>query len=206
MSELLNSVIKQVESFLLEKGYSRSARDSFSKRFKGIEREEVIHFSERKGKRELYDYIYIGVTSSIYFANVNALDKKIIKDPLNSHPIISGSIGHYKKSDSCIISIPMNRFEQKDEVSKAIITNIQQGAFNLFKSYPDLNSIILGIEKNDEWLKNYTKLLDLRMSIRLAAIYHLVKSKEYAISWFDNSQIESDKKRKEIIMKMKREW
>lgn len=206
MSELLKSVIEQVGIFLLDKEYSKKGKDSFIKKAKENGREEIITFSERKGRGNFSNYVYIGVTSSIYYRKVNTLDKKIIKDFLNSYPIISGSIGHYKDSDSGFISIPMNSFEQTDEVSEIIIANIEQGAFNLFNTYPDLKSIISGIEKNDEWLKDYSKFLDFRKSIRLAAIYCIEKGKEYAISWFSNSQLETEEQKKEVLSSMEREW
>ncbi len=204
MNELLESVIEKVGIFLVDKGYSKKGKNTFVKRIK--DREEVITFSERKGRGNFSDYIYIGVTSGIYFKKVNALDRKIIKDFLNSYPIVSGSIGHFKNSEAGFISIPINSFEQVDEVSRIIITNIQEGAFNLFCTYPDLKSIISGIENNDEWLKEYSKFLDFRKSIRLAAIYCIEKNKDFAISWFDNSELATEENKTKILNKMREEW
>lgn len=205
MNELLESVIKKVGVFLLDKGYSIKGKNDFVKKTKENGKEEIISFTHRNGRGDSSNYIYIGVTSGIYFKKVNNLDKKIIKDFLNSYPILSGSIGSFRKHDSGFISIPICNLEQSSEVSRIIIDNIELGAFNLFNTYPNLESIILGIDKKDEWLKDYTEFLDFRNSIRLAAIYCIEKGKEYAISWFDKSQPKS-KEKEEALFKMEKEW
>ncbi|MFV0506641.1 MAG: hypothetical protein ACK5L5_08035 [Bacteroidales bacterium] len=178
MNELLKSVIDQVSIFLLEKGYSKKGKDSFVKKYKENGREEVIAFSSRKGRGDFSDHIYIGVTSGIYFKKVNSLDRKVVSDFLNSYPIISGSIGHFNNSNSGFISIPLNNQDQTEEVSKIIVSNIQEGAFNLFKTYPDLKSVIEGIEREDDWLKDYTRFLDFREAVRLAAMYCIERGKK----------------------------
>ncbi len=205
MNKLLESVIEQVEIFLLDKGYSKKGKDSFVKKNKENGREEKISFSHRRGRGDYSDWIYIGVTSGIYFKKVNTLDRKIIKDFLNSYPIVSGSIGHFKNSNSGFISIPINSFEQINEVSKIIIDNIREGAFNLFNTYPDLKSIISGIQENHEWLKDYSKSLDFRGYIRLAAMYRIEKNKEFAILWFKQNA-PNDERKVQIIKLMEKEW
>lgn len=207
MNELLEAVIDNVSLFLLDKGYSKKGKKEFIKKSKENGREEIITFSNRKGRGDYSNYIYIGVTSGIYYKKVNFLDKKIIKDFLNSYPIVSGSISHFKKLDSGFMSIPMNNLEQTEEVSKIIINNIEEGAFNLYNTYPDLKSILSGVKRKDEWLKEYSTFLDFRHSIRLAAMYCIEESKNFAISWFSDLKLESEEEeKKDILNRMQIEW
>ncbi len=205
MNELLESVINNIEIFLLDKGYLKIGKKDFVRKTKENGRQEKISFSHRRGRGDYSDWIYIEITCGIYFSKVNKLDKRIIQDFLNPYPIISGSIGYYKKSDKGYISIPIDSYQQIDEVVEIMIKNIEKGAFNLFNTYPTLKSILLGVENNDEWLKDYHKPLEFRGAIRLSAMYLLEKGKDFAIFWFEQNAPNNENKM-QIIKLMKEKW
>ncbi|WP_299219270.1 hypothetical protein [uncultured Aquimarina sp.] len=206
MNELLEAVKDKVGSFLIDKGYTKRGKNDFIKKEKLHKREEVISFSSRKGRAPHTDQTYIGVTSGIYYKEVNSLDKKIIQDFLNSYPIISGSISHYKQEESGYLSIPIYSASQIDSVANEIIENIEKGAFNLFSKYPDIESLVKGIENKDEWLNDYHKHLDFRESIRIATMYLLAENKDAAIKWFKENASDSEKTKPEILEKMEANW
>lgn len=205
MNELFEEVKGEVAKLLLEKEFVKKGTKAFVKKEKLHKREEVITFSSVKGKAPHTDVSYISVTSGIYYKDVNVLDKKIIKDFLNSYPIISGSIGHYKNKNEGYFSVPINNKSQVTAVAKEIIENIELGGFNLFKKYSTLNKIIEGINNKDEWLNDYHKFLDFRGSIRVAAMYRLAFNKINAVEWFNNNAPDNAKKSKTLEL-IKEEW
>ncbi|WP_298538598.1 hypothetical protein [uncultured Aquimarina sp.] len=206
MNELLEVVKDKVGSFLIDKGYTKRGNNAYIKKEKLHKREEVISFSSRKGRTPHTDQTYIGVTSGIYYRELNSKDKKIIQDFLNSYPIIAGSIGHFKNTDSKFISIPICNTDQIESVSNEIISNIEDGAFNLFKTFPTLESILEGIDTKNEWLNDYHKFIKIRSQVRVAAIYLLTEDKNKAVQWFKENATDSEKSKQEILEKMEANW
>lgn len=206
MSELFESVKNQVGAFLIAQGFTSRGKNAFVRKEKKHKREEVVTFSTRKSKTPHSSDIYIGVTAGIYLKELNTYDKKIINDFLNSYPIISGSIGHYKNSNPGFVSIPINNPTQVEIVSNQIISDIKSGAFNLFSKFPNTESILQGIIQKDEWLKDYHKFLSGREAIRVAAIYRLSEGKEVAIDWFEKNAQNSDNNKDGFLTAMKEYW
>ncbi|MBW1296760.1 hypothetical protein [Aquimarina litoralis] len=206
MNELLEAVKNKVGSFLIDKGYTKRGKNDFIKKEKLHKREEVISFSSRKGRAPHTDQTYIGITSGIYYKEVNSLDKKIVQDFLNSYPIIAGSIGHFKNTDSKFISIPISNTDQIESVSNEIISNIEDGAFNLFKTFPTLESILKGIDAKNEWLNDYHKFIKIRRQVRIATMYLLTEDKNKAIQWFKENSLDTEKSKSEILEKMGANW
>ena len=149
---------------------------------------------------------YIGVTSGIYYKEVNSLDKKIVQDFLNSYPIIAGSIGHFKDTDSNFISIPISNSGEIERAANEIIQNIEDGAFNLFNKFPTLESILEEIENKHEWLNDYHKFKKIRRQVRVATMYNLVNNKNSAIQWFKENSLDTEKSKSEILEKMEANW
>ncbi|SEK23829.1 hypothetical protein SAMN04487910_0044 [Aquimarina amphilecti] len=206
MNNLLESVKDKVGSFLIDKGYTKRGKNDFIRKEKLHKREEVISFSSRKGRAPHTGQTYIGITSGIYYKEVNSLDKKIIQDFLNSYPIITGSISHFKDTDNNFISIPINNSDQVESIANEIIENIKDGGFNLFNKFPTLESILDGIEKKHEWLNDYHKFIKIRRQVRIAAMSLLIKDKDTAIHWFKENSLASEKSKQEIIKKMETNW
>lgn len=206
MNELLEAVKDKVGAFLIDKGYTKRGKNDFIKKEKLHKREEVISFSSRKGRAPHTDQTYIGITSGIYYKEVNSLDKKIVQDFLNSYPIIAGSIGHFKNTDSKFISIPISNTDQIESVSNEIICNIEDGAFNLFKTFPTLESILEGIDTKNEWLNDYHKFIKIRRQVRIATMYLLTEDKNKAIQWFKENSLDTEKSKSEILEKMETNW
>jgi len=120
---------------------TKRGKNDFVKKEKLHKREEVISFSSRKGRAPHTDQTYIGVTSGIYYKDLNSLDKKIVQDFLNSYPVISGSIGHYKKEESGYLSIPIKDSSQIEYVSNEIIENIEKRSFQFIFKISDLRKL-----------------------------------------------------------------
>ncbi|WP_289063032.1 hypothetical protein [uncultured Zobellia sp.] len=205
MNELFEAAKTEVGKFLTKKGYIKKGKNNFVKKEKLYKREEVIAFSSVSGKAPRPEITSINITSGIYYKEVNFLDKKIVKDFLNSYPIVSGSIGHFKNENSGYFSVPIDDISQLSRVSTEIIENVELGAFSLFERYSSLGDIIKAIEEKEEWLKDYHKFLNFRESIRLAAMYCLVCSKNEAIEWFIHNAPENPKKTKTLEL-IKKEW
>ncbi|AXT55686.1 hypothetical protein D1815_07940 [Aquimarina sp. AD1] len=206
MNKLLDSIKDKVGLFLMDKGYTKRGKNDFIKKEKLHKREEVISFSSRKGRTPHTDQTYIGVTSGIYYMEVNSLDKKIIQDFLNSYPIITGSIGHFKDTDNNFISIPINNSDQVESVANEIIENIKDGGFNLFNKFPTLESILKEIDNKHEWLNDYHKFKKIRRQVRISAMHLLVTDKSTAIQWFKENSLDTEKSKPEIIKKMEASW
>ena len=205
MNELFEAVKSKVGEFLIDKEYIKRGKNDFIRKEKLYKREEVITFSSVSGKAPRPDITSINITSGIYYKQVNSLDKKIVKDFLNSYPIVSGSIGHFKNENSGYFSIPIGNVSKVDMVSQEIIKNIELGAFNLFKKYSSIKNILLAIDQKQEWLNDYHKFLNFRESIKLAAMYNLAFNKDKAIEWF-NSNAPENAKKIETLELMEKEW
>ncbi|WP_159020826.1 hypothetical protein [Algibacter sp. L3A6] len=205
MNELFEAVKSKVGEFLIDKEYIKRGENDFVKKEKLHKREEVITFSSVSGKAPRPDITSINVSSGIYYKQVNSLDKKIVKDFLNSYPIVSGSIGHFKNDNSGYFSIPIDDISKVDIVSKEIIKNIELGAFNLFNKYSSIKDILTAIDKKEEWLKDFHKFLNFRESIKLAAMYNLAFDKNKAIEWFISTAPDNTKKEKTLDL-IQQEW
>lgn len=205
MNELFSSIVSKVENYLLDKSFVLKGKSTFVYKETQFKKENNIILYSRES-RQPYNYLEITAICNIYYKSVNILDKKIINDFMNSYPIISGSIGYYKEYDKKYFAINIREFSEVDVVSKEIIKNIEEGAFNLFSSFPTLESILNAID-NKQTLFGITDYLNpnLRFSVRRACIICLLHGKEEAIKWFDNF-VPNDEDKNKFLNKMVCEW
>jgi hypothetical protein len=203
MNELVLNVISEIEKFLIEQNFHLKDSNKFIQKETPYKRENHIVINSRQS-RVPYEYIEITSTCSIYYKEVNILDKKIVSDFLNSYPIIAGSIGYFKENRSNYFSIKITNASEIGFVSQEIIKNIKEGAFNLFKMFPTLDSIIEAINLKEPFFKDYINP-SLRTSIQIASMLYLIKGKDTAIKWFtDFAPNEKDKN--VFLEKMKVNW
>lgn len=206
MKEKFESIVKIIESRMMKYDFVSKGKDSFVR--KNADKEEKIALSYRRGKGVGFENtIYISAMANITFSNLNKEEKKIIKDSLNSYPIIGGSAKHFYDEDPGYLSIAVDENSDDEEVVNELMFYIENGAFKLFEKYNSLKEILNSIENEDKHFDDFHKFLDFRNAIRLATIKYIVEGKDVAISWFENLKMSSeDLDKNKILDEMKSNW
>jgi hypothetical protein len=203
MSDLFSTVKEEIQTYLADKGFTLRG-GKFVRKKSPFKREECIILYSRRS-RPPYDYVEITTLCNIYYKEVNALDKKIVADFLNSYPIVAGSIGYFKENDPNYFVVRINNMSEVNNVVQEIIKNITEGAFNLFNNiFPTLESIVEGIKLKKSFLRDYIKP-SLRESVQVAAMLYLIENKENALAWFEDSA-PNEKDKNLFLEKMKNNW
>jgi hypothetical protein len=203
MNDLFLAVKEEVQKYLVDKDFTLRGGNFVRKKSPFKREERIILYSRRS--RSPYDYVEITALCNIYYKEVNALDKKIVTDFLNSYPIIARSIGYFKENEPNYFFINIANVSEVDHVVQEIIKNITEGAFNLFDNiFPTLESIVEGIRLKNPLLRDMIKP-SLRDSIPVAAMLYLTENKENALAWFENSAPE-EKDKSVFLEKMKNNW
>lgn len=181
MNKYTEKTISTIHGFLKQFGFSKKSKLSFSRK-QAPKREESFSISIRKGRAPYNNYDYISINVGIYYPEVKKMEKELISNFLNSYPIIGGAVSLYTKSQK-YEEYPVFDEASSDYAYKGIIQEIKEGGFVLFNTFPDLNSILLGISNKHEWLKDYFLNLDTRTKITIASMMVIEHGKEQAIEW-----------------------
>lgn len=203
MKNKLEEIINAVEPFLSKNGFTRKGKspDFIRKRKEDFGREELLSFNGRQHRNDP-NAIYISCIIGIYYTSVRKIYKCISDDNAYKHPIKSGSISHFSSKDE-FMSICYKEKMNKEEVVKYIIGELEEGAFNLLNTYPNLESIYKGIQNQSPiFIDYYAPYVSISNQIKLAIIILLLKGTEASVEWI-NKNIKNTMEKDEIARKIR---
>ncbi|MHC5354188.1 hypothetical protein ACYSNX_08415 [Myroides sp. LJL115] len=179
MSEPLATVMHVLEPELLKVGFVKKGKARFVKSNKeDFGREEYIVLNQRKhtGNKNAF---YISCMCGILYKGVRKIDTQIVKDHINTYPIIAGSISQFSKENK-FFSIEINQESSLEQISKEILQEILAGAFNLFQIAPTLHKLYQQIQDRHPFFKQYdfTAIYCERTIITLASIIYCLNGKQ----------------------------
>jgi hypothetical protein len=193
LKDKLNKIVSMVEPFMLEKDFSKKKDGSFIRKNKSdYGREELFSFNAR-AHREDPNSIYVSCMIGIYYPGVRKMEKNFINDFILKYPIVAGSISHFSPK-KIFLSVLYTPGKNEDEVYLEIKNEMEQGGFNLAKTFPDLEHIYAGILNRHPFLSEYHKVYDERRLLTVTCIILLLKGKEKAIEWVKDNYKESTNK------------
>lgn len=200
--EMLSEIVNEVESVLLEKGFTRrGSQNSFIRKNKeDYKREEHIDFDARASRSEP-SAIYISCSVGLYYPTVRKVYKSLIGDHLSKYPIIAGSIGHFSPQRNYFSLYYKHNFN-KTEVIAETKKHIVEGALSLIDTFPHLKSIYEGIKTKHEFLYEfYQENLRENIIIEIIAIIYVLEGKQKASEWL-NCNLERNKGTEFIFQNM----
>lgn len=133
------------------------------------------------------------------FPRSKKIEKKIIKDFLNSYPLIGGATGLFTNSQNYVEYEVFDYHSGRLALEK-LINEFEDGGISLFDTFSDLQSIMDGINTKHIWLSEYFINTGLREKITIACVLFVCNGKDTSVKWLENN-ISNENKKEDILEK-----
>lgn len=185
-NEFTAKALTAIGDFLATKGFSKKGKGIYIRRSAAEAREDLITLKIKNGSGPKEHFDYLSLKAGIYYPEVRKLEKNIVNDSLISYPLAGGPMSLYTTA-SHLESYPVSDEESLKIALEKLLGQLEEGGLVFFDTFPDLQSIVEGINNKHRWLRNYFLSAGTREKISIAAMVFKASGKDAAITWLQHN-------------------